>query len=109
MEVAFESLNFIPEILERLKGIEKRLENSYGKRWLSVDEAAKYLSYSKDRIYKIKSDELIEGKHYFKKGKLLFDKYALDEWVISGSENDQALLKHTVDNIIDSIVNKHSK
>lgn len=109
MEVAFESLHLIPEILNRLKGIEKRLESSYGKRWLSVDEASKYLSYSKDRIYKIKTDELIEGKHYFKKGKLLFDKYALDEWVIGGHKNEQILVKKTVDDLLKSIINKYEK
>ena len=104
MNIAIENLDLLPEVLDRLKNIEKRLENSYGKRWLSVEEAAKYLSYSKDRIYKIKAEELVEGKHYFKKGKILFDKFALDEWVLSGYKNEQINVKQKVDEIIESVL-----
>lgn len=104
MDIAIENLELLPEMLERLKNIEKKLENSYGKRWLSVNEAAKYLSYSKDRIYKIKSEELLEGKHYFKKGKLLFDRFALDEWVLGGYQNEQIDIKQKVASIIESVL-----
>ncbi|WP_373072115.1 DNA-binding protein [Sulfurimonas sp.] len=86
MEIKYENLEKIDELVLKVNQL---LENTNPeKRWLNINEAAYYLGYSKDHLHKLKNDELIQGKHYYKKGKLLFDKYALDEWVTTYKSND---------------------
>ena len=82
------------------------LQNTNAKRWLSVKELAIYLSYSKDRIYKIKDSTFIESIHFYKKGgKILFDRVAIDEWVISKEKTNEInqSQRQVVDNILSSI------
>ena len=84
MNIEFENLNLIKQMSNDMKLLKKMLLDTNIKRWLSVKDLAIYLSYSKDRIYKIKDTSFIEGIHFFKKsGKILFDRVAIDEWVIS--------------------------
>jgi hypothetical protein len=54
MNVEFENLNLIKQMANDMQLLKQLLQNTNAKRWLSVKELAIYLSYSKDRIYKIK-------------------------------------------------------
>ena len=105
MTVEFESLKLLPRMFELIEKLSKQLEESSTKRWLSVKELAAYLSYSSDRIYKIKEEHFIEGIHFFKKsGKILFDRVAIDSWVVGKDTletNDTQ--RQIVDNVLLSI------
>ena len=83
MDIGIEYLNLLPQLAADLKQIKKQLEGEGTKRWLNVRELALYLGYSKDRIYKIKDEYLIEGEHFYNRtGKILFDRVAIDSWVV---------------------------
>ena len=83
MDIGIEYLSLLPQLAADLKQIKKRLEEEGGKRWLNVRELAQYLGYSKDRIYKIKDEYLLEGEHFHNRtGKILFDRVAIDSWVV---------------------------
>lgn len=101
MNLAFENLEKINNILEKLEQLENKILGE--KRWLNTKEASYYLGYSKDHIHKLKDSHLIEGKHYFKKaGRILFDKLELDNWVITSfSKND---IKSSIDSILKAII-----
>ncbi|EDZ61311.1 hypothetical protein SMGD1_2537 [Sulfurimonas gotlandica GD1] len=106
MNVEFENLNLIKQMAYDMQLLKKLLQDSSSKRWLSVKELAIYLSYSKDRIYKIKDTIFIEGIHFYKKsGKILFDRVAIDEWVISKEKTNEInqSQRQVVDNILSSI------
>lgn len=104
MKIALENLELLPQILEKLTIIEQRLDTAFQKRWLNVTELSTYLGYSKDRIYALKDNEFIEGVHYYKKGKLLFDRYEIDKWVMGiGSNHDKEKATEIVNRILDSI------
>ena len=106
MYVEFESLKLLPQMFELIEKLNKQLEDGHTKRWLSVKELAQYLSYSSDRIYKIKDEYFIEGIHFFKKsGKILFDRVAIDEWVICKDKTNEInqSQRQAVDNILSSI------
>jgi uncharacterized membrane protein len=94
---AFNNLELIPRLLEEIKSLKQN--TSAEKRWLNVAEVANYIGYSKDRIHALTNDEFIEGKHYYKKGKLLFDKIELDKWVTHGS------LKISSKEIVNQVLN----
>lgn len=102
MDVKFENLNKIDDLIMLFN---KMSENQgTKKRWLSVRELAIYLDYSSDRIHKLKGSEFIDGVHYHKRsGKLLFDKFKVDEWVLGISdsriEND---VRNTVTHILNN-------
>lgn len=85
MNVKFENLEKIDEILILIKTIQK-IQNSE-KRWMSTEETASYLGYSKDSIDSlVKSSEFEKGIHYHQKmRKRLFDKFAIDKWVTESS------------------------
>ena len=105
MNVALENLELLPQILEKLTLLEKNLENFHSKRWMNVKELSHYLGYSEDHIYKLKEDIFCEGIHFFKRGKLFFDRIEIDKWVINGSNNDQnTLAKKRVNEILDSVI-----
>jgi len=77
--------NELMEIKLMLKEITTYL--STPKKWLNTSEVAHYLGYSTESIKKmVKNQEFKKGVHYHKKLKrLLFDKNAIDSWVISSS------------------------
>ncbi len=105
MDIKFENLNKIEKIEKDIEAIKKALTNSSQKRWLNVKELSQYLGYSKDRIYKLKNEHFIENIHYFKKaGKILFDRVAIDDWVV-GKDYDDAnqSQRQIVHNILSSI------
>lgn len=103
--IEMENINLIKQIAEDIALLKKSLNETSAKRWLNVKEVAEYLGYSKDRIYKIKDHYLVEGIHFHNQtGKILFDRVAIDSWVV-GKETDEAHIKQrqVVDNILLSI------
>lgn len=105
MNVNFEDLKLLPQMFELINKLNSNLENSFTKRWLSVRELAEYLSYSNDRIYKLKDEYLIEGIHFYKKsGKILFDRVAIDSWMVEKDSNEtNQSQRQIVDNILSSV------
>ncbi len=105
MTVEFESLKLLPHMYALIEKLTKQLENGSTKRWLSVKELAVYLSYSSERIYKIKEEHFIEGIHFFKKsGKILFDRVAIDSWVVGKDTLETNIeQRQIVDNILLSV------
>ena len=84
MNIKFENLEQIPQIFEMMKIMSKQFTNKIEKRWLSTQETALYLNYSKDSIDSmVQKGEFISGIHYIQKvRKRMFDKNELDNWVI---------------------------
>lgn len=103
--IDMENINLIKQIATDIELIKKVLANNTAKRWLNVREVALYLGYSKDRIYKIKEVYLSEGEHFHNKtGKLLFDRVAIDSWVVGRETNDANKSKRqVVDHILSSV------
>ncbi len=103
--IEMENINLISKIALDVELIKKTLAGATAKRWLNVRELADYLGYSKDRIYKIKEEYFTEGEEFHNKtGKLLFDRVAIDSWVVGRTTNDTNKSKRqVVDNILSSI------
>lgn len=105
MEIQLEHLNLLPKMFEIIETMYEELKTVQAKRWLNVKEVAEYLGYSKDRIYKIKDEHMLEGIHFHNKtGKILFDRVAIDSWVV-GKESDEThkSRRQVVDHILSSI------
>jgi len=103
--IEMENINLIKEIANDIETIKKALASIQTKRWLTTSELANYLGYSRDRIYKFKSLSFIENIHFYKKvGKILFDRVAIDDWMVGRNfdEND-ITQRQVVDNILSSI------
>jgi hypothetical protein len=103
--INMENINLIKQIADDLESVKKSLLNEHTKRWLNVREVALYLGYSKDRIYKIKDEYLLEGVHFHNRtGKILFDRVAIDSWVV-GKETDEThkSQRQVVDHILSSV------
>ncbi len=103
--IDMENINLIKEIAKDIEVIKKNLSTIQTKRWLNTNELAKYLGYSKDRIYKLKEEVFIEDLHFYKKtGKILFDRVAIDSWVV-GKEHHEVIQsrQHIVDNVLLSV------
>ena len=105
MNINFEDLKLLPQMFALIEKLNSNLENSFTKRWLSVRELAEYLSYSNDRIYKLKDEHFIEGEHFYKKsGKILFDRVTIDLWMVGGkSDETSQSQRQIVDNVLSSI------
>jgi predicted DNA-binding transcriptional regulator AlpA len=103
--IEMENINLIKQIALDIELIKKTLTNATAKRWLNVRELADYLGYSKDRIYKIKEEYFTDGEHFHNKtGKILFDRVAIDSWVVGRTTNDTHKSKRQiVDNILSSV------
>lgn len=72
------------ELLSILNELKISMSNFNAKKWMSVNELAEYICYSKDAIHKMAKSEFLEGYHYFKKsGKLLFEVEKVDQWIRS--------------------------
>lgn len=82
--IDMENINLIKNMADDLETIKRSLQNNSDKRWLNTAETALYLGYSKEHIPKLKNEHFMEGVHYHKKaGRVLFDKFELDNWVTS--------------------------
>ena len=105
MNIEFESLKLLPQMYALIEKLNRQLEDGLTKRWLSVKDLAEYLSYSNDRIYKLKDEHFIEGVHYYKKsGKILFDRVTIDSWMVEGQSNEtNQSQRQIVDNVLSSI------
>lgn len=103
--IDMENINLIKEMANDIELIKKSLSNQSAKRWLNVKELATYLGYSKDHIYKLKEDTFLENIHFYKKtGKIIFDRVAIDSWMV-GKETDDInqSRRQIVDNILLSV------
>ncbi len=101
MEISFENLKKIDNILEKLESLEQKISSE--KRWLNTKEASYYLGYSKEHIHKLKDTYLLEGKHYYKKaGRVLFDKLQLDNWVTTSLANKD--IKGIADKLLEGLI-----
>lgn len=104
--IEMENINLIKTMAQDIELIKKALSNQTDKRWLNVKELAQYLGYSKDHIYKLKDDVFLENIHFYKKmGKIIFDRVAIDSWVV-GKENTDDInqsRRQIVDNVLLSI------
>ena len=108
MTIEFESLKLIPQIYELLSNLNNGMSNN-SKRWLSVKELSEYLTFGKDKIYKMIDIQFIESEHYYKKeNRLLFDKEKIDEWVLNTPSNNKNYLdtKQIVNGVLASLSNK---
>ena len=104
--IEMENINLIKEMAKDIELIKKSLMTQTEKRWLSVKELAQYLGYSKDHIYHLKEETFLENIHFYKKTcKILFDRVAIDSWVLEGfNTNDiNKSRRQIVDNILSSI------
>ena len=92
------------QILNEIQSLKGLVLEHKGKRWLSTKELSQYLDYSQDRIHKLKGSEFIEGIHYYKRsGKLLFDRYQIDNWV-QGIETHNLAYSFNVEESINNII-----
>lgn len=96
--------NPFEELEQRLMNIAVRIESleakiNPNKRWLSTQELAEYIPYSKETINKkVQSGEFIHGVHFHQQAKLrIFDRVKIDEWIISNKlTTSQELLKESL-------------
>ena len=105
--IEMENINLIKEMAKDIELIKKFITNQTPKRWLSVKEIATYLGYSKDHIYHLKEEVFLENIHFYKKtGKILFDRVAIDSWVLEGFNTNEInkSRRQIVDNILSSVI-----
>lgn len=101
MTINFENLEKINDILFKLDNLESKI--SIEKRWFNIDEIANYTGYSVEHMRNLKDSDFIENKHYYKaKGKLLFDKNMIDEWITSNPKKVDA--KKIASNILKELL-----
>ena len=105
MSIDMENINLIKDMAKDIEVIKKTLSNQSTKKWLNTKELADYLGYSKNRIYKLKEEVFLENLHFYKKvGKILYDRVAIDSWMV-GKESDEInkSQRQIVANILSSI------
>ena len=105
MNINLEALEQIPNIYKLLLQANEKIENRVEKNWLSTTETANYLGYSKDSIdFMVKKGEFILNIHYFQvERKRMFDKQALDKWVMGITSNNDSV-KNKIDATIEGII-----
>jgi hypothetical protein len=105
---SFEYLADIPTLKKQLEALDNKLNSNIEKRWLNTHEVANYTGYKLETIKsKVKNSDFIREIHYYKRdGKLLFDKFEIDKWVMgikpTHTELDTSCM-NVVDNIMKSI------
>ena len=73
MNINFESLGKIDEIYNLLVLLKNEVNNKIEKRWLTSEELALYIGYSKESIKRfLKDGEFELNYHYFKKDRKIF-------------------------------------
>ena len=105
MNVNFECLEKIPEIYNLLLLLQNEVKNKVEKRWLTTEELSVYIGYSKESIKNfIKDDELILNYHYYKKDrKNIFDKNAIDEWIMSENKGVSINSEYLVNKLLSNV------
>lgn len=90
MNIAFEKLEKIEEIYNLLVLLRDREMNKIEKRWLTTEELAEYIGYSKESIKNmIKNEEFVIELHYYKKNrKNIFDKTEIDKWIMGSNKTN---------------------
>jgi excisionase family DNA binding protein len=103
MNVNFENLEKIEEILTLVVELRNMKMNEIKKRWLTTDELSDYIGYSKETISKkVKDGEFELDKHYYKpERKLMFDKNAIDKWIMGIDDGAQF---ESVNNIVNNVL-----
>ncbi len=98
MNINLEALEQIPILVAQIKElINLQKEGTLEKIWLNVEEAAYYIGYSKDKIYKLIQEDWTEGIHYFKPtGRVIINRNKIDDWI----KNDSST---SVNNILEAI------
>ena len=105
MNINFESLGKIDEIYNLLVLLKNEVNNKIEKRWLTSEELSLYIGYSKESIKKFLKDEEFElNYHYFKKDrKNIFDKNAIDEWIMSVNKGISINSEYLVNKLLSNV------
>ena len=105
MNVNFESLGKIDEIYNLLILLKDEVNNKIEKRWLTSEELALYIGYSKESIKRfLKDGEFELNYHYFKKDrKNIFDKNAIDEWIMSENKGVSINSEYLVNKLLSNV------
>ena len=101
MNIALENLEKIQEIYNILVLLRDREMNKIERRWLTTEELAQYIGYSKESIKNmIKNEEFVIDLHYYKKHrKNIFDKAEIDKWIMGSNKantNNYELLANRI-------------
>ena len=111
MNINFENLEKIEDVLKLLQVIQLNIVNKDEKRWLSTKELSHYIPYSVETINKkVRSGAFESNVHFYQKGKTrFFDKQKIDEWIVLDnnlSENNPNFHKkqEILDRLKDSLV-----
>ena len=105
MNIPLENLEKIQEIYNILVLLRDREVNKIEKRWLTTEELAEYIGYSKESIKNmIRDKEFVLELHYYKKcRKNIFDKLEIDKWVMSSNKtytkNYELLANRILENV----------
>ena len=105
MNINFESLGKIDEIYNLLILLKDEVNNKIEKRWLTSEELALYIGYSKESIKRfLKDGEFELNYHYFKKErKNIFDKNAIDEWIMSENKGVSINSEYLVNKLLSNV------
>ena len=105
MNVNFESLGKIDEIYNLLLLLQNEVKNKIEKRWLTSEELALYIGYSKESIKRfLKDGEFELNYHYFKKDrKNIFDKNAIDKWIMSENKGVSINSEYLVNKLLSNV------
>ncbi|MDF1877412.1 helix-turn-helix domain-containing protein [Sulfurimonas sp. SAG-AH-194-L11] len=105
MNINLKDLQLLPEIYNLLCKLNDNQVKTQ-KRWLSVKELSAYLTFGKDKIYKMVDIQFIESEHYYKKeNRLLFDRDKIDEWVVYSSTDKLSTedTKYIIDDVLSTL------
>ncbi|MCT7444447.1 MULTISPECIES: helix-turn-helix domain-containing protein [Aliarcobacter] len=105
MNINFESLGKIDEIYNLLVLLKNEVNNKIEKRWLTSEELALYIGYSKESIKRfLKDGEFELNYHYFKKDrKNIFDKNAIDKWIMSENKGVSMNSEYLVNKLLSNV------
>ena len=105
MNINFESLGKIDEIYNLLILLKDEVNNKIEKRWLTSEELALYIGYSKESIKRfLKDGEFELNYHYFKKDrKNIFDKNAIDEWIMQENKGISINSEYLVNKLLSNV------
>ena len=109
MNIDFEALSQIPQLLEIVTELKKTIEaGTIDKRWLNKQEMVAYSGYGEDAL-KIKrsTNSLVENIHYYKKNAttIIYDKIEIDNWIMGiRPANNNSYQEDDSSQIVDDIL-----